>query len=86
MTMTISENAVIENWIRKIIGEKLGLDETQLTDDANFHDDLGIDSLDVLEVHLEIEREFHFAIPDEDAEKLVTTGSIITYIKSKNIH
>ena len=66
--------------VRAIIQEKLGVDESELIDTARFSDDLGLDSLDVLETFTTLEKEFDVKIPDEEAEKLATVGSVIDYI------
>jgi acyl carrier protein len=66
--------------VKAIIHEKLGVEESALTDTANFSDDLGLDSLDVLETFTVLEKEFDVKIGDEEAEKLTTVGSVIDYI------
>ena len=66
--------------VKTIIHEKLGVDEGAMADTANFHTDLGLDSLDVLETFMALEKEFSIKISDEDAEKLTTVGSVIEYI------
>ncbi|HLK30331.1 MAG TPA: acyl carrier protein [Puia sp.] len=73
----------IELRIKKIIIEKLGINDCEIPNDASFTNDLGIDSLDLYEVFMEIEKEFEIKIPDEEAEKLRTTGSLINYIKKQ---
>jgi len=70
--------------VKNIIIEKLGIDECEIPDNALFKSDLGIDSLDLYEIFMEIEKELDIKIPDEDAENLLTVGSLISYIKSKN--
>jgi len=67
--------------IKKIMVDKLGLHESQLTDSAGFVYDLGVDSLDVMELQIELEKEFDITIPTEKAEKLATVGALIHYIK-----
>jgi acyl carrier protein len=69
--------------VRTIIVEKTGVDETALRDTASFANDLGLDSLDVLETLMAMEKEFSIKITDEDAEKLTTVGSVINYIKDR---
>jgi acyl carrier protein len=69
--------------VKRIIAHLIAMDEDQITDSASFDDDLGVDSLDVLEIVTEIEIKFGIDIPDEDAEKLTTVGSLIRYIKAK---
>lgn len=69
--------------ITKILVEKLGIPETEVTPDANFIRDLGIDSLDYAELVMEFEQAFEIKIPDEDAEKLKTINDAVTYIQNK---
>ena len=71
-----------EEQVNKIIMEKLGLEKAQIKPGASFTDDLGIDSLDVFELVIEIENVFHISIPSEEAEKLTTPGKLVDYIKS----
>lgn len=86
--MTIRFNAMYnpENVLKKvteIITEKLGIPESEVTADASFVRDLGIDSLDYAELVMEFEQTFDIKIPDEDAERMNTIGSAVEYIKSK---
>ncbi len=67
--------------VKKIIEEQLMVDESEITDDATFIEDLGADSLDVVEMIMELEDEFGIEIPDEEAEKLTTVGEAIEYIR-----
>lgn len=69
--------------IKAIIVEQLGVNESQVTDEASFVDDLGADSLDQVELILALEEEFGIEIPDEDAEKIGTVGDAIKYIAEK---
>jgi len=69
--------------IRKIVAEKLEVSEDQLTPEARFIDDLGADSLDLVELIMAIEEEFDIEIPDEEAEKIVTVGDAIAYAEKK---
>jgi acyl carrier protein len=80
MNATISKHDKIEAKIKTIIHEKLGVEESALVDTAAFSSDLGLDSLDVLETFMTLEKEFEIKISDEDAEKLTTVGSVIDYI------
>jgi acyl carrier protein len=80
---TIVDRSGIIDKVRTIIVEKLGVDSTTLTDKASFASDLGLDSLDVLETIMTMEKEFSINIPDEDAEKLTTVGSVVDYITRK---
>ena len=70
--------------VKKIVVEQLGVSEDQVTPDAKFIEDLGADSLDLVELVMAFEEEFGSDIPDEDAEKLDTVGSAIEYINSKS--
>ncbi len=69
--------------VKKIIVDRLGVDEAEVTMEASFVDDLGADSLDTLELVMALEEEFGIEIPDEDAEKIVTVGDAIKYIQEK---
>jgi acyl carrier protein len=80
MNSVISKNATISERVKTIIHEKLGVEESALVDTATFSDDLGLDSLDVLETFMALEKEFNIKISDDDAEKLKTVGSVIDYI------
>ncbi len=67
--------------VKEIIVEQLGVAENNVTEEASFIDDLGADSLDIVELIMAIEEEFNMEIPDEDAEKVVTVGDVVDYIK-----
>ena len=67
--------------VKEIIVEQLGVTETSVTLDASFIDDLGADSLDIVELIMALEEEFDTEIPDSDAEKVVTVGDVVDYIK-----
>ena len=71
----------IENKVKEIIIDKLGIEESEITDSASFTNDLGADSLDTVELIMEFEKEFNVSIPDEDAEKIGTVGQAISYLK-----
>ncbi len=73
----------IENKLKQIVMDRLDVDEDQITPEASFVEDLGADSLDIVELIMGIEEEFDIEIPDEDAEKLTTVGGALEYIKSK---
>ncbi|MCX8103852.1 MAG: acyl carrier protein [Candidatus Bipolaricaulota bacterium] len=75
--------ADIAEQVRQIIAEQLMVDLEEVTDDASFIEDLGADSLDTVEMIMEIEDEFGIEIPDEDAEKIQTVGKAIEYVKKK---
>jgi acyl carrier protein len=68
--------------VKHIIMEKLGVEESEITPEANFTNDLGADSLDTVELIMEFEKEFNIAIPDEQAEKIGTVGNAIAYIEA----
>ncbi len=67
--------------VKEIIIEQLGVSETSITTEASFIDDLGADSLDIVELIMALEEEFDLEIPDSDAEKVVTVGDVVDYIK-----
>ena len=73
----------VEDRIKKIIAEQLGVDEDEVVPEASFVDDLGADSLDTVELVMAFEEEFDIEIPDEDAEKILTVGRAMDYIKEK---
>ena len=70
-----------EKRIQAIIVEKLGVDESDVTRDASFTNDLGADSLDTVELIMEFEKEFDMTIPDEDAEQIATVGDAVDYVE-----
>ena len=67
--------------VKEIIVEQLGVAENAVTQEASFIDDLGADSLDIVELIMALEEEFDLEIPDADAEKVVTVGDVVDYIK-----
>ena len=73
----------VKHKINAILIEKLGIPESQITSDASFVKDLGIDSLDYAELVMEFEQTFDVKIPDDDAEKMQTIGQAVSYIESK---
>ena len=73
----------IQERVRKIIIEQLGVNDEQVTNDASFVDDLGADSLDTVELVMALEEEFGLEIPDEDAQKIGTVQAAIDYIEQK---
>lgn len=77
----MSGAAEVEAKVKKIIIEQLGVDESEVTPDASFLEDLGADSLDTVELVMALEEEFGVEIPDEDAEKIATVKDAIQYIK-----
>ena len=74
----------IEERVRKLICEQLGVKEDEVQSDASFVEDLGADSLDTVELVMALEEEFGTEIPEEDAEKLQSVGSVIEYVE-KNL-
>lgn len=68
--------------VKQIIINKLGVEESQITDAASFTNDLGADSLDTVELVMEFEKAFNLTIADEDAEKIQTVGDAVSYITS----
>ncbi|HLY17971.1 MAG TPA: acyl carrier protein [Bryobacteraceae bacterium] len=76
--------ASIAERVKQIIVEQLGVDEAQVEDNASFVDDLGADSLDIVELVMAFEEAFELEIPDEDAEKIATVKDAITYIEAKS--
>ena len=76
----MSSEEILEK-VKGIIVEQLGVTDTSVTMEASFMDDLGADSLDIVELIMAIEEEFDIEIPDSDAEKVVTVGDVVDYIK-----
>ncbi|WP_022847700.1 MULTISPECIES: acyl carrier protein [unclassified Desulfurobacterium] len=72
----------IEEKVKELIADRLGVDPEEVTPDASFVEDLGADSLDTVELVMALEEEFGIEIPDEDAEKIQTVGDAIEYIKN----
>lgn len=69
--------------VKEIVMDKLGVEESQITPEASFTNDLGADSLDIVELVMGFESEFDISIPDEDAEKIGTVGDAINFLKEK---
>jgi len=67
--------------LEKIIAENLGIDQNAIKDESNFVDDLGADSLNIVELVMKIEEEYDIEIPDEDSEMLITVGDVRRYIE-----
>jgi acyl carrier protein len=70
--------------VKKIVAEQLQVDPDQIINEASFMEDLGADSLDVVELVMALEEEFDLEIPDEDAEKIATVGDAVSYIDDKS--
>ena len=73
----------VEEKVKEIIVDQLGVDEKQVNSEASFIDDLGADSLDTVELVIALEEEFDIEIPDEDAEKIATVQNAVDYIKGQ---
>ena len=76
--------ADVASRVHKIIIDKLGVDEADVTREANFTNDLGADSLDTVELIMEFEKEFEISIPDEQAENIQTVGQAIDYLEKES--
>ena len=72
----------ITSRVKAIIVDKLGVDESEVTNSATFTNDLGADSLDTVELIMELEKEFNVTIPDDQAEKITTVGDAIAYVEA----
>ena len=72
----------ITNRVKAIIVDKLGVDESEVTPSSTFTNDLGADSLDTVELIMELEKEFNITIPDDQAEKIATVGDAIAYVEA----
>jgi len=77
------EYMAVEEKIKKIIAEQLGVKEEEVKPESAFIDDLGADSLDTVELIMSLEEEFSIEIPDDDAEKMMKVADVIQYIKNK---
>ncbi len=77
MAQTVAER------VKKIIVDKLGVDDNEVINEANFIQDLGADSLDTVELIMEFEKEFDVSIPDEQAEKIQTVGQAVEYLEAQ---
>jgi acyl carrier protein len=73
----------LENKVSEIIVEQLGASKEEIVPEASFIDDLGADSLDIVELVMAMEEEFDIEIPDEDAEKIQTIGDALSYVKER---
>ena len=79
----IMDNSEIFNKVKKVVVEKLGANPSNVSMESTFIGDLGADSLDTVELIMDLEEDFGIEIPDEEAEKLKTVGDVVTYIEDK---
>jgi acyl carrier protein len=77
------ERQKVLNKVVSIITDKLGVDENEVTEDASLTNDLGADSLDVIELIMEFEKEYNIAITDDEAEKITTIKEVVDYLQTK---
>ena len=77
--------STIEERVKKIIGEQLGVKQEEVTNNASFVEDLGADSLDTVELVMALEDEYSVEIPAEDLEQLTTVGEVMNYLKAKGV-
>ena len=80
--MSMNDQQQVELKVKKVVAEKLGIDENTIKNEASFIDDLGADSLDTVELVMALEEEFGCEIPDEEAEKITTVQKAIDYVMS----
>ena len=83
MSRVSNKDAIFQR-VREIVAEQLGKDEEEVTMDSAFIEDLGADSLDIVELIMALEEEFDMEIPDEDAEKIATVGDAVEYIRERS--
>ncbi len=77
-------SAELESKVREIIADQLGIGEDEISSDSTFVDDLGADSLDIVELLMALEEDFSLEIPDEDAEKMHNVGDLIDYLDARS--
>lgn len=85
LIIKLKKMSEIKSKVISIIVDKLGVEESEVTNEASFTNDLGADSLDTVELIMEFEKEFNIAIPDDQAETIQTVGDAVTYIE-KNVN
>jgi acyl carrier protein len=86
MLIDVSQKPSVTSRIKTILIEKLGCTEQALANNPSFANDLDVDSLDLCEIFMELEKEYGIKIPDEEAEKLTTVDAVILYVKKKTFH
>ena len=79
--MAASREEVFER-VKEVLSENLGVEESEITEEASFQEDLDADSLDLVELIMELEEQFGLRIPDEDAQKITTVGQAVDYVAS----
>ncbi len=79
MAVAASREEIFER-VKAVLSEQLGVDESEITEEASFQDDLDADSLDLVELIMELEDNFGMKIPDEDAQKITTVGQAVDYV------
>ena len=79
--MAASREEIFER-VKSVLSEQLGVDESEITEGASFQDDLDADSLDLVELIMELEDNFGMKIPDEDAQKITTVGQAVDYVSA----
>jgi acyl carrier protein len=85
LIIKLKKMSEIKSKVISIIVDKLGVEESEVTNEASFTNDLGADSLDTVELIMEFEKEFNIAIPDDQAETIQTVGDAVSYIE-KNVN